>query len=198
MNDVISILSSSQRDGHTSSAVGTAVGINSYKPPKTVASLSGGASGQMVDHRSLCRLAWAFSTSSMVDKAAWDILFSAASSSIDALTTVSDGNGDVIMMMTLPPLWYFFPANHVHHSFPFTPAPQHHASSSSSSRPLQPHKLYQYRTIDGWTKLKEPRPYRPSKYLRHNGPRIIVDSFDLPSAVRLRVHSQAWRWILPV
>ena len=36
-----------------------------------------------------------------------------------------------------------------------------------------------YRSVEGWTKLDEPRPYRPSKYLAFNGPRVILDSFDL-------------------
>ena len=39
--------------------------------------------------------------------------------------------------------------------------------------------------MQGWEKLPAPKPYRPSKYLRFSGPRIIVDSFDLASAASL-------------
>ena len=59
---------------------------------------------------------------------------------------------------------------------------QDHEASKGALRPRQ---LYLYRSVQGWEKLATPKPYRPSKYLRFSGPRIIVDSFDLASAASL-------------
>ena len=104
MEEMVSHLLGTKIKGQPSSAaLGGAsggLGVSSVSKPsasKEVPPLPGQPSlvsaeeGSRMDHRSICRLAWAFSVSNVTNKAAWDLLLRSASSSIDALTTVRKG-----------------------------------------------------------------------------------------------------------
>ena len=101
MEEIVSNLLSTKIKAQPSSAVlggaSEGLGVSSVSKPsvsKEVSPLPGQQSlfsaeeGSRMDHRSICRLAWAFSVSNVTNKAAWDLLLRSASSSIDALTAV--------------------------------------------------------------------------------------------------------------
>eukprot|EP00798_Chlamydomonas_sp_ICE-L_P015438 gene15438-21525_t len=150
--------------------------------------------GLELDHRSIIKLAWAFAEAGVQHPPANEALSKAATSLIAAqLQHLKHPPANEALSKAATSL-IAAQLQHLKHP-PANEALSKAATSliaaqlqvhDPESGPLQPRRTFMYRTVRGWVSLDAPRkPRPPSKYMRKDGPTIVVRDFEVGSLAGL-------------